>query len=222
MAVRSPMRSPRRDPYRKAATLFFAGGALVALAAAGLAVMQHREELKPFLPDVAEALIDEQPSAAPPATVVTNEPAPIRRESKPARTKTKSANLSQPVKTSTRTAAVTRASAAMSVPADAVTAAAPAGRLFEPSEVDTRPAVVTRVEPRVPREIGNDVVVLRLLVSQTGHPYRVGLLRKSRAGSSVDDAVVGAVSRWTFSPARKKGEAVSCWYNVAVPLGQAD
>ena len=68
----------------------------------------------------------------------------------------------------------------------------------------------------------SDIVVVRVLVSQTGHPFRVSLLRGSRLGRSLDDAVVAAVTQWTFSPARKRGEAVSCWYNFGVPLGRAD
>ncbi len=68
----------------------------------------------------------------------------------------------------------------------------------------------------------NDVVVVRLLVSQSGHPSSLSLLRKSKAGQSLDDAVVAAVKQWTFSPARKKGEAVSCWLNVGVPVGRAN
>jgi hypothetical protein len=33
---------------------------------------------------------------------------------------------------------------------------------------------------------------------------------------------VAAVKQCTFSPARKKGEAVSCWLNVGVPVGRAN
>jgi TonB family protein len=103
--------------------------------------------------------------------------------------------------------------------------AAPAGRFFEQRDVDESPAIATRIDPKlpgdVPARLRNDIVIVRLLVSQSGHPFRVSLLRKSKAGPSVDDAVVAAVTRWTFSPARKRGEAVSCWLNVAVPLGQA-
>jgi TonB family protein len=92
--------------------------------------------------------------------------------------------------------------------------------------VDQSPQVTTRVEPRLPGDLPrrplNDIVIVRLLVSQSGHPFRVSLLRKSRLGSSLDAAVVAAVTKWTFAPARKRGEAVSCWYNVGVPLGQAN
>jgi TonB family protein len=84
--------------------------------------------------------------------------------------------------------------------------------------------VATRVEPRLPDDVAkrypNDVVVVRVLVSQTGHPFRVSLLRHSLGGRSLDDAVVAAVSQWTFSPARKRGEAVSCWMNFGVQIGR--
>jgi TonB family protein len=101
---------------------------------------------------------------------------------------------------------------------------APAGRLFEPADVDESPRVATRVEPQLPDEVvkqfPKDIVVVRLLVSQTGHPFRVSLLRRSLGGRSLDDAVVAAVSQWTFSPARKRGEAVSCWMNFGVAIGR--
>jgi TonB family protein len=100
----------------------------------------------------------------------------------------------------------------------------PAGRLFEPADVDQSPRVATRVQPQVPDDLvkryPKDVVVVRVLVSQTGHPFRVSLLRRSLGGRSVDDAVVAAVSTWTFSPATKRGEAVSCWMNFGVPIAQ--
>jgi TonB family protein len=65
-----------------------------------------------------------------------------------------------------------------------------------------------------------EIVVVRALVSQSGHPTRVSLLRRSKTGPQLDDVVLAAVNQWTFSPARKKGEPVSCWFNFAVPVGQ--
>ena len=70
----------------------------------------------------------------------------------------------------------------------------------------------------LPSRTVNDVVVVRVLVSHTGHPFQVNVLRRSRLGRSLDDSVIAAVRQWTFSPARKRGEAVSCWFNLAVPL----
>jgi TonB family protein len=96
------------------------------------------------------------------------------------------------------------------------------GRLFDAPEVDEAPRILTRIEPRLPSDLQGrpsaDVVIVRVLVSQAGHPFRVMLLRRSRLGPSADEAVIAAVKRWTFSAARRKGEPVSCWYNLAVPL----
>jgi outer membrane biosynthesis protein TonB len=83
----------------------------------------------------------------------------------------------------------------------ATVASAPAGKLFERNEVDDAPQIVTRVEPKLPAgdKPTNDLVIVRVLVSQSGHPYRVSLLRGSKKGRQLDDAVVEAVNQWTFS-----------------------
>ena len=104
--------------------------------------------------------------------------------------------------------------------------APPSGRFFEPNDVDAPPRVASRVAPRLPANLpaGADkkIAVARVLVSRTGHPYQVTLLRGSTLGRASDDAVVAAVMQWTFSPATKRGEPVNCWYNIGVPLGHAD
>ncbi len=64
----------------------------------------------------------------------------------------------------------------------------------------------------------NEIVIVRMLVSHSGLPSRVSLLRRSKAGPRLDDAVIAAVSQWTFSPAKRRGEAVSCWFNMGVPV----
>lgn len=104
--------------------------------------------------------------------------------------------------------------------------APPTGRFFERNEVDESPRIATRVAPQLPANLRararNDIAVVRVLVSRTGHPFRVSLLRGSLLGRSSDEAVVAAVTQWTFSPAKKRGEPVNCWYNIGVPLGQAN
>jgi hypothetical protein len=113
------------------------------------------------------------------------------------------------------------ASAAPSESQPVVAPEAPAGRFFDAPEVDEQPRILTRIDPRLPADLQgrpSDVVIVRVLVSHTGHPFRVTLLRRSRLGPSADEAVIAAVRRWTFSAARKRGEPVSCWYNLAVPL----
>jgi protein TonB len=119
-------------------------------------------------------------------------------------------------------------------PAREVVATAPAsvekaaavGPFFETKDVNEQPKVAARVEPRLPAELRaknvHEIVIVRALVSQSGHPSRVSVLRKSKAGPQLDDVVVAAVNQWTFSPARKKGEPVSCWFNFGVQVGSAD
>jgi TonB family protein len=95
------------------------------------------------------------------------------------------------------------------------------GPFFEPNQVNEAPRIVSRGQVRLPSDLRsvNEVVVVRALVSQSGQPSRVSLLRRSKAGAQLDDVVLEAVNQWTFSPAKKKGEAVSCWFNFAVPVG---
>jgi outer membrane biosynthesis protein TonB len=47
------------------------------------------------------------------------------------------------------------------------------------------------------------------------------MLRPSKGGIAYDDAVMAAVKKWTFTPAVKKGETVTCWLHVAVTLNGA-
>lgn len=99
---------------------------------------------------------------------------------------------------------------------------APVGPLFETSQVNDPPRVTSRVEPQVPDHLQgrplSDVVILRVLVSHVGRASTVNVLRKSKAGAGLDEAVVAAVKQWRFEPARKRGQPVSCWYNLGVPL----
>lgn len=103
--------------------------------------------------------------------------------------------------------------------------AAPVGPFFELAKVNEGPQIASRIEPRVPDELRgpvNEIVILRVLVSQAGQPAIVTVLRRSKAGVVLDDAVVAAVKQWTFSPARKRGEPVSCWYHLGVPVMRAE
>ena len=86
--------------------------------------------------------------------------------------------------------------------------------------------MTAKVEPRLPADLRarkvHEIVIVRALVSQNGHASRVSVLRKSKAGPQLDDVVVAAVNQWTFAPAKKKGEPVSCWFNFGVTVGAAD
>jgi protein TonB len=104
--------------------------------------------------------------------------------------------------------------------------AAPIGPFFELRDVNEVPRVLNKVEPQIPDDLRdrqiNEVVIVRVLVTQAGHPNMVNLLRRSKAGSSLDDAIISAVRKWTFVPAKRRGEAVSCWYHVGVPVNRAN
>ena len=143
-------------------------------------------------------------------------PSKPRAASAPAPEPIPAARVSLPVETVALVEAPT--SAAPTAP----TPAAPQGPFFEPTDVNETPRVATRVEPAVPDDLRsrarNEIVIVRMLVSHSGHPSRVSLLRRSKTGPRLDEAVIAAVSQWTFSPAKKRGEAVSCWFNMGVPV----
>ena len=102
----------------------------------------------------------------------------------------------------------------------------PIAPFFETRDVNESPRIERRVEPRVPEALragsSNDVVVVRALVSQSGHPSRISLLRRAKAGTELDTVVLEAVNQWTFAPATKKGKPVSCWFNFGVQLRPAE
>jgi TonB family protein len=91
---------------------------------------------------------------------------------------------------------------------------------LEVTKVDVRPGIVKRVDARGPRTaLGSpEMVVLRVLVSATGSPATVQVLRGSKTDPASDGAAVAAVKQWAFSPALKRGRPVDCWFNVAVPV----
>jgi protein TonB len=114
------------------------------------------------------------------------------------------------------------AAPAVVAPAQTLPEPAPTGRSFELADVDVKPEIARRVEPIYPaaaRERGlEDVVIVRVLVSATGRPHQLRLLRHSRVDPAFDQAAIAAVGQWTFSPARKRDRAVDCWLNVGVPF----
>src|SRR5262249_28324775 len=102
----------------------------------------------------------------------------------------------------------------------------PVAPFFETKDVNESPRIETRVEPRVPEALrarsSNEIVVVRALVSESGRPSRISLLRRTKAGPELDAVVVEAVNQWTFAPATKKGKAVSCWLNFGIQVQPAE
>jgi protein TonB len=59
-------------------------------------------------------------------------------------------------------------------------------------------------------------VLLRVLVSETGEPIQVDVIRGVRGGLS--EAAAAAVKRWTFEPARRNGVPVQSWTTIPIPF----
>jgi TonB family protein len=98
--------------------------------------------------------------------------------------------------------------------------AAQVGDLVPLEEADLPPRVARVVKPAYPpialrQKIGG-IVVLRVLVTESGSPSQVEVVRGVRGG--ITEAAVAAVRRWSFEPARKDGVAVKTWTTVPIPF----
>jgi TonB family protein len=60
------------------------------------------------------------------------------------------------------------------------------------------------------------VVVLQVLVSETGEPLQVRVEQGARAG--LTEAAVEAVKQWRFEPATKNGKPVRTFATVRIPF----
>jgi periplasmic protein TonB len=191
------------------------------------------------VPASTTARAESDVSAPPKAAPATPPPSPAGVAQRTAAGRVPSKTTAKP-NPSARPAAVVAAPSAAAVapaleiaaPAPVVVAApkpeapvAPVGPFFELRDVNETPRIASRVEPQLPDDLRdrplNEVVIVRVLVTQAGQPAIVNLLRRSKAGPSLDDSIVAAVKQWKFVPARKRGEAVSCWYHVGVPIVKA-
>jgi TonB family protein len=175
-------------------------------------------------PEPAPAFV-ETPPPAPKRAAAPSRPAPVKASRTP-RQPNPSTAASVPVTPPAAVVAeVLPAAEPVAPPPPAPAPAAPVGPFFQVNQVNQPPQVVSRVEPAVPADVQgavNDVVIVKVLVSQAGEAAIVSLVRRSRSGPALDDAVVEAVKQWTFAPAKKRGEAVSCWFHVGVPVVRAD
>lgn len=101
-------------------------------------------------------------------------------------------------------------------PAAGLTAAGPA----EAEAEDASPRYRATVKPLYPasalrRRIGG-IVLLRVLVSESGKPMEIDVVREVHPDLSA--AAVRAVRRWDFEPARRNGVPVAAWTTVPIPF----
>jgi len=78
-------------------------------------------------------------------------------------------------------------------------------------------SVVSPVYPSQARVSGvHGTVLLRVLVSESGTPLEIHVVRPIRPDLSAE--AVRAIRRWTFEPGRRNGAPVRAWMTVAVPF----
>jgi TonB family protein len=92
--------------------------------------------------------------------------------------------------------------------------------MVAPEAVDLPPEPVEMVMPVYPekalKERVRGVVVLKVVVSETGQPERITVLKSARA--DLTQAAIEAARQWRFEPARKNGEAVRTTTTIRFPF----
>ncbi len=220
-----------------------AGAALLVIGALAGAVVMMRSQVPPALTDEggatppmpappligtpAEPVVPPTSTSAGPTTPVSPAPgaggSPAVAPTAPRRPPTA---VAAPPPAPAPDRAGTAASAASEPPVDPSPAPPPAsagsGPAYEQSDVDEKPEVLDGPSPVYPPQAQRngleDVIVLRVLVSERGEALDLRLLRRSRKDAAFDSAAVEAVRQWKFRPAKRKGAVVKCWYNVGVPF----
>ena len=182
--------------------------------------------VKPPPPKTASALLSEsQPKAAktkPPVTPkaqakTTTKPTPT---SKP-RVAT-AATKSTPTPKPRATAAATKPTPTPKPPVrtasnDPVTVKPPTAKAIKPTASTpapvakpTQPVLISREAPTYRKRDGPGVVVLQVLVSETGRVSRV-VIKKGIPGSPLEASAIDAALRSTYRPATENGQAVRVW-----------
>jgi TonB family protein len=64
-------------------------------------------------------------------------------------------------------------------------------------------------------------VIVRVLVSPSGRAVEASAVRNPIKDDGLSAAAAATVKQWSYNPARKKGQPVSCWFNVGVPFKAA-
>ena len=86
--------------------------------------------------------------------------------------------------------------------------------------LDEVPKPVKTVPPKYPdsarRRHLQGTVFLRALVTKTGRVEQVSVAPGKGVSPELDKAAITAIRQWTFSPGRKKGQAVSVY--IVIPV----
>jgi protein TonB len=180
------------------------------------------EDLQPVAPEPAAS--SAPVAAAPAATHATPKPKPGATPKKPAAAAVPAAAPvaapePAPLLVATPPPVVAAAATAAPPPAPVQAEAVPLGQIFEVSQVEARPSVTSRFDPVLPARIASTspvVVIVRVLVSPSGRAVESSPVKNPSNDAGVGAAAAAIVRQWSFAPARKKGQPVSCWVNVGV------
>jgi outer membrane biosynthesis protein TonB len=100
---------------------------------------------------------------------------------------------------------------------DAVTKEPPSARVIEPAASPpapvvrpTQPELISRPAPSHRKRDGTGVIVLKVLVSQTGRVSRV-VIQEGIPGSPLEASAIDAALRSTYRPATEDGQPASAW-----------
>jgi TonB family protein len=152
------------------------------------------------------------PPPTPSRTPTTAPPTPTRSPSPPPAT---------PTRAPTRTRTPPPASSAASTPPPPGLHPGALRPVVVPRESVDRPPVAIEMAPPVYpvealRARIRGIVTLDVLVSETGAPLEVRVIRRARGG--LTESAVDAVRRWRFRPATRHGVAVATWTEIEVPF----
>ena len=180
------------------------------------------EDLQPAAPEpAAPAPAPSVPAAAPAGAHATAKPKkPVAAAAVPVAAPV-AAPEPAPLLVATPPPVVAAPTAAALAPASVQAEAVPLGQIFEIAQVEIRPSVTSRFDPVVPARLSGTgptplVVIVRVLVSPSGRAVESSSVKNPSNDAGLAAAAAATVRQWTFAPARKKGQAVSCWVNVGV------
>ena len=239
---RNPTTAPKfmaPPPKRRSPVAAIVGGLLVAAALAGTWLVISKRSAPPPIPTPAPTALP-KPTATPepgPSTAAMTaaqfKEEVSKRVGEEMKKLEEDAQRQREAEASARQAALAATAAAIAAftptpaPTAVVVAQAPPTATQPPPPTSTPlparevpPGILKIVKPIYPpvalqARIGG-LVMLRVLVSETGQPLQVEVLRGATAG--LTEAAVAAVKQWKFTPARKGDTPVQAWTTVPIPF----
>jgi TonB family protein len=189
------------------------------------------QDLQPVAADPAPAPVAAAPAPerthAAPAPVVkpaARKPGVVAPAPEPIAPAPVAAPEPAPLLVATPTPVAAAPAAAAPAPVSVQAEAVPLGQIYEVSQVETRPSVISRFDPVLPARINATatvVVIVRVLVSPSGRAVESSPVKNPTNDAGVGAAAAATVRQWGFAPAKKKGQPVSCWVNVGVVFKSA-